>query len=52
MQDKELMRMISTFLHGERSGHSINMNKRVDLTGKGWLEFFYYFYMVSISSLT
>ena len=51
MQDREFMRMIRIFLHGARSRHSINMNKRVDLTGKGWLEFFYYFYMVSISSL-
>ena len=52
VQDRELMRMISSILHSERSRHSINMNKRVDLTGKVLLEFFYYFYMVSFSSLT
>ena len=52
VQDRELMRMISSFLQGEHSRHSINMNKRVDLTGKVSLEFFYYFYIVSFSSLT
>lgn len=52
VQDRVLMRMVSSFLHCLDSRHSINMNTWIDLAGQGLEEFFYTFYVLSVSCCT